>query len=133
MMYIGIAPRDHRNIFMHLPENMIFTSVHVNFNKNLFLQCPTNKKQDQIPLRPAKTPLLNLDGPSDDDEDVYHYTPYSSPNRKYEKDQGRPDNNQCLHTTAQVPDPLPLIQDKEEHYCKGDWGIRLQENPQFIL
>ena len=109
MMYIGIVPGDHGNIFMCLPENMVFTSVHVNFNKNLFLQCPTNKKQDQIPSRPAKTPLLNLDSPSDNDEDVYHYTLYSSPNRKYEKDQGRPDDNQCPHTTVQVPDLPPLI------------------------
>jgi len=39
-------------------------------------------------LRPAKTPLLNLDSPSNDDKDVYHHTPYPSPNRKHEKDQG---------------------------------------------
>ena len=116
MIYIGIAPGDHENIFMHLPENIVFTSVHVNFNKNLFFQCPANKKQGQIPSRPTKTPLLNLDGPSDDNEDVYHYTPYSSLNRKYEKDQDRPNDNQCPHTTAQVPDPLLLIQDKKEHY-----------------
>jgi len=67
-------------------------------------------------LRPAKTPLFNLDSPSDDDKNVYHHTPYPSPNRKHEKDQGRPNDDQCLYTTVQVSDPLLLVQNEEEHY-----------------
>jgi len=30
--------------------------------------------------------------------------------------QGRPNDDQCLYTTAQVSDPLSLVQNKEEHY-----------------
>jgi len=77
--YISIAPRDHGNIFMCSPENVIFTSAHADFNKNLFPWCLANKKQDQIPSRPAKTSLINSDGPSDDNKDIYHHTPYPSP------------------------------------------------------
>jgi len=44
MIYIGIVPRDHGNIFMRLPENVVFTSAHADFNENLFPWCPANKK-----------------------------------------------------------------------------------------
>jgi len=129
MTYIGIAPGDHGNIFMCSLENVVFTSAHADFNENLFPRCPANKKQDQIPSRPAKTPLLNPDGPSDDDEDTYHHTPYPSPNRKHEKDQGRPDDDQCPHTTAQVPDLPPSIQDGEERYQMGENTLPPRRNP----
>jgi len=79
MTYTSIAPRDHGNIFMCSPENVVFTSAHADFNENLFPWYLANKKQDQIPSRSAKTSLLNSDGPSDDNKDIYHYTPYPSP------------------------------------------------------
>jgi len=111
------------------PENMVFTSAHVDFNENFFPQCPANKKQDQILSRPAKTPLLNPDGPSNNDENVYHHTSYPSSNRKYEKDQGRPDDDQCLYTTVQVPDLLLSIWDEEEHYQMGEDTLSPRHNP----
>ena len=36
MMYIGIVPGDHGNIFMCLPENVVFASAYADFNENLF-------------------------------------------------------------------------------------------------
>jgi len=34
--YIGIASEGHRNIFMYLSRNVVFTAIHTNFDKKLF-------------------------------------------------------------------------------------------------
>lgn len=46
MVYLGVAPGHESNfIFMHSPNNVIFTSVHALFNKVQFPKCKTSCKQ----------------------------------------------------------------------------------------
>jgi len=44
--YIGIASGEHRNIFMYLSRNVVFTAIHTNFDEKLFsYYCTKNRQQ----------------------------------------------------------------------------------------
>ena len=43
MTYIGMAPGGYGWLFMHSPNNIIFTAAQATFDKSLFPKCPRNK------------------------------------------------------------------------------------------
>ncbi|KAI0326912.1 hypothetical protein GY45DRAFT_1378894, partial [Cubamyces sp. BRFM 1775] len=56
MVYIGVAPGGHGFRFMQSPNNVIFTSAHALFDKNMFPKCPTNQRsthERRVPVRPG--------------------------------------------------------------------------------
>jgi len=60
MIYIGIALGNHGNIFMQLPNNIVFTSSHAEFIEDMFPRCPDkNRHKKTLPERtqPPYTPL----------------------------------------------------------------------------
>jgi len=74
IIYIGIAPGKHRNIFnifMHLPGNIVFTATHAIFDEILFPCCQNKRQQPQALNKPNKMPLpppiLPL-GPNNDED-----------------------------------------------------------------
>ena len=66
MIYLGVAPGEHGNIFMRLPNNVLYTSAHALFDESMF---PKRAEKNKRIL--TKLPDLNPDAPSglDDDEE----------------------------------------------------------------
>ena len=61
MTYLGNAPGGKGWKFMHIPNNIIFTSAHATFDETLFPKCPLAiRRQNTRVHSPAPNPLRAL-------------------------------------------------------------------------
>jgi len=103
MIYLRIVSEEHRNLFMHLLGNIIFTSAHAKFNKKPFSCCRTTAKQrlpDPNIQPPYSKNLLELES---DDDLLYYQPPTTSLNRKTNNDKGTANDNQQAYLPVQIP------------------------------
>ena len=73
MIYLGIALEEHRNLFMCLPENIVFTSTHADFDEKSFPCCKDTKQQNWILPDPKQSPSPQSLSELNDDDDLPHY------------------------------------------------------------
>ena len=113
MIYIGIAPGKHGNIFMCLPNNIVFTFVHADFNESLFPRCSNRFRQPQIPLESNTLPSPNPLGSNNDDL-LNRQTPNPSHARKQLPDNGIGDDNHQAQPPVQNQSHPPSNRDEDE-------------------
>jgi len=95
MIYLGIVSGEHGNLFMHLPENIVFTSAHADFDEKSFSHYKDTKQQNRILLDPKQSPSLQSLSELNDDDDLPHYLPPKSPqHRRNYSDNGTINDNQ---------------------------------------
>ncbi len=106
MIYLGVAPGDHGNIFMCLPNNVLYTSAHALFDESMCPKCADRNKRLLTHL-----PDVNPDAPlGSDDEEEPHYAPQKSPR----KGKGKAQNDtpvllQPMEHTPNLPPDLPEV------------------------
>lgn len=66
MIYLGAAPGGHGNIFMRMPNNVVYTSAHAIFDETLF---PRRSKMTKRSLNRLPNELADIPAGLDDDEE----------------------------------------------------------------
>jgi len=94
MIYLGIASGEHRNLFMRLPENIVFTFAHTDFGEKSFSCYKDTKQQNQILPDPKQSLPPQSLSELNDDNDLSHYLPPKSPQyRRNYSDNGTVDDD----------------------------------------
>ena len=114
MTYLGTAPGGKGWIFMHAPNNVIFTAVQAIFNESMFPKCPTSKMRPSTRLQsPVPPPTACPDGKCDcqgppvgDDEPLPSKTSRKRSFTRQEKGKARDDGN--LNTSSNPTTPSSI-------------------------
>ena len=90
MVYLGVAPGSHSSIFMHGPNNTVFTVPHALFDKGIFPRCPDSCRSPESTrlcrsITEQQVPDPNAYLPGSDDDDIPH-RPSTLPKRRQELD-----------------------------------------------
>lgn len=132
MIYLGIVSGKHRNLFMHLPGNIVFTSAHAEFNEKLF-SCYKATVKQRSPDPNTQLPYSkNLSELKSDDDLPYCQPPITLQNRKTHNDKGTADDNQQAHLPVQNPSQLHLNQDKGKSKEEESQIIPPRRNPPLV-
>ena len=111
MTYLGTAPGGKGWIFMHAPNNIIFTATKAIFDESMFPKCPVSKVQPSTRLQtPAPTPNICPGGKCDcqglpigDDEPLPSKTSGQRSHTRQEKGKAQDDGN--LDASSNPPTP----------------------------
>jgi len=113
MIYIGIAPGNHGNIFMWLPNNIVFTSLHAEFIKDMFPCClDKNWHKKTLPKR-TQLPYTPLSFDDDEFSSIYQSSGLSHEKRKI-SDKDCSDDDHSTHSPVWNPSQLPSNWDGDE-------------------
>jgi len=114
MIYLGIAPTGHRNIFMCLPNNSVFTSAHAEFDENLFPKYQNKTRQRQALTKPniPSLPTGPL-GAAEDNDLITYQPPIPLPARQNNQNDNIIGDNQKVCTPVHSQNQLPLTQDED--------------------
>jgi len=90
MVYLGVAPGGHGDLFMRSPNNTVFTAAHALFDEGIFPRCPKFTKprestQLRRPFSEQQDPHPYAYLPGQDDDDIPHHPP-TLPERRQELD-----------------------------------------------
>jgi len=115
MIYIGIAPEKHGNIFMRSLGNIVFTAAYAIFDETLFLCCQNKIRQPQALNKPNKTslPLPILSSGPDNDKDLNTCQPPPISLKRNNRN-GTTGDDQQVHRPIQPLCHPPSIWEKEQ-------------------
>ncbi|KAI0310561.1 hypothetical protein OF83DRAFT_1070327 [Amylostereum chailletii] len=119
MTYLGIAPGGHGNIFMCAPNDTVFISAHVLFDKILFPKCPTATNHCSTWLssnvpgieQTEDIPLI------DDNDNTSNNCPLIQPSKRRQEPSH---DNAGVQPQAHNPSPTPpLWEEPQCSRCRG--------------